>query len=405
MIKALSRFEEKIKRKIPQRTILLLPGEYFFTRMIELPEAIESTDIEQFAELSLEGISPFPLEHLFWGFHYDDGSPHILVYAAHRERLRKNGYEDLENHEHVFPDFLANRQKGPERPGITFFYHGATLNALYHNPGSGVPVKVHSKVLPEPELKDEDLLQHREALLKSLDRSNFEASDEVQAATIAEGKAGGKPQLFYRKVNEAETGWQRNDALHDLPESTRWQADVRDKGFLRKERKALATSGKVWLAAVGAGIAAVLLLLLQLGIVTGNVWNKSRQNKIEEQSEEFAYVEERQNLSEKIDQYVQQELKPFEMLSLLNVGRPKIIHFTEASANSFNQLTVEGEGNNVEAVNNYTQSLRNSQGISSVESKVRSTQGKARFTLQITFDEQPAETEPSQVVAEVESGP
>ncbi len=407
MIKALSSFEEKIKSKIPQRTLLLLPGEYFFTQMVELPEAIEGKDIEPFAEFSLEGISPFPLEHLYWGFLHDEGSPHILIYAAYRERVRKSGFEDLEAHDHVFPDFVAGLPEAHGQPGISFLNHQTSLSALSFRSGCRVPVDTRSMPLPESEMEDEELLKQRETFLKSLDHSGFQVSDDVNAITIAHGKAGGKPELFYRTVNgsDAAMEWKRDDSFPGLSETACWEADVRDKIFVQRERKALAISQKVWFAAMGAGIAAGLLLLFQLGILGGGIWIKNRENTIAEQAPEFAYVEERLNLLEKIDQYVQQELRPFEMLSLLNVGRPKIVHFTEAATDAYNQLVVEGVGNNVEAVNSYTQSLRNSPRISSVETRVRSSGGKAPFTLQITFNDEAQETEtsPSQVVAEVES--
>ncbi len=411
MIKALSSLEEKIKSKIPQRTLLLLPGEFFFVQMAELPEGIEGKDIEQFAEFSLEGVSPFPLEHLYWGYLHHEDSPHILIYAAYRERLRKNGYENLENHDHVFPDFVAGLPEGRDQPEISFLNHQASLSALYFKPGCRVPVNARSMPLPKAEMEDEELLQQREKLLATLDPSGFQASREVRTIAVTDGKAGRNPELFSRTVNgtDVNTQWRHDDSFPALSEKACWEADVRDKNFVQKERKVLAISKKVWFAAMGAGIAAGMLLLLQVGVLAGNMWVKNRENTIARQAPESAYVEERQSLLEKIDQYVQQELRPFEMLSLLNVGRPKIIHFTEAASNAHNRMVVEGVGNNVEAVNSYTQTLRNSARISSVETRVRSSGGKAPFTLQITFTEEPQEAEavaesgPGQVVAEMDS--
>ena len=409
MIKALSSIEEKIKSKIPQRTLLLLPGEYFFTQMVGLPEGIEGKDIEQFAEFSLEGVSPFPLEHLYWGYLHHEDSPHILIYAAYRERLRKNGFENLENHDHVFPDFVAGLPEACDQPEICFLNHQASLSALYFKPGCRVPVNAHSMPLPEDELEDEELLKQRENLLASLDPAGFKVSDGVRSIAVTDGKAGRNPKLFSRTVTgkDVDTLWRHDDSFPGLSETACWEADVRDKNLVRTERKAVAISKKVWLGAMGAGIAAGLLLLLQVGVLAGNIWVKSRENTIARQAPESAYVEERQSLLEKIDQYVQQELRPFEMLTLLNAGRPKIIHFTEAASAAYNQMVVEGVGNNVEAVNSYTQTLRNSARISSVVTRVRSSGGKAPFTLQITFTDEPqlpeTETAPDQdqVVAEV----
>ena len=61
MIKALEKLEERVKQKLPTRTVLLVPGEYFFSKSLDLPEGINEEDIAQFAEFSLEDLSPFPI--------------------------------------------------------------------------------------------------------------------------------------------------------------------------------------------------------------------------------------------------------------------------------------------------------------------------------------------------------
>ena len=48
---------------------------------------LEAGDIEDFVELSLEAVAPFPIEQLNWGYLYHAEMSTILVYAAHRERI------------------------------------------------------------------------------------------------------------------------------------------------------------------------------------------------------------------------------------------------------------------------------------------------------------------------------
>ena len=48
--------------------ILKVPGHFFFCEYVEVPAELEADDLDDFAEMSLGGLSPFPPEQLAWGF-------------------------------------------------------------------------------------------------------------------------------------------------------------------------------------------------------------------------------------------------------------------------------------------------------------------------------------------------
>ena len=79
----------------PAEQVLVLPGHLFFIETIEVPIDLEAAEIPDFVELSLEGIAPFPIEQLNWGYLYSEDVPSILVYATHRDRLKNAGYTEL----------------------------------------------------------------------------------------------------------------------------------------------------------------------------------------------------------------------------------------------------------------------------------------------------------------------
>ena len=78
------------------------------------------------------------------------------------------------------------------------------------------------------------------------------------------------------------------------------------------------------------------------------------------------------------------------MLATMNLKRPNSIYFTQALADSFNQIQVDGAASNVEVVNRYMENLRNSPLVSNAEiKKIVSRSGITPFTIVITFNTSP----------------
>ena len=74
---------------------------------------------------------------------------------------------------------------------------------------------------------------------------------------------------------------------------------------------------------------AVLLVLLELLLVGGGLWQKTRVTKVETQAPDVRRIENKQDLiAIKLDQVAQNELRPISILSALNDGRPNGIYFT-----------------------------------------------------------------------------
>ena len=86
------------------------------------------------------------------------------------------------------------------------------------------------------------------------------------------------------------------------------------------------------------------------------------------------------------------------MLATMNLKRPNSIYFTQALADSFNQIQVDGAASNVEVVNRYMENLRNSPLVSNAEiKKIVSRSGITPFTIVITFN--PSPFNPEDIVA------
>lgn len=392
MISVLHNLELKLGNDPSEREILLVPGEVFYCHSVALPSGISESEIEQFVELSLEGLSPFPLEQLSWGYLHDEKSPTILIYAAYRQRLENLKIEELERYYHVLPGFISACDKSYADPTITFLSHENSLSALVFNPQSTLPVRITTLQLPENNISEDALFETRQMLISSLGDLNYHIESFINVVTGTFVDSDNEVQFEHRILPQKENAELGDNATtpYTVSENRLWEADIREIPFKQKERKKRSFSRRVWHSTLAVGIAAALFLLLQILFITANLWINFRENAIEERDGSVAIIEQKNNLLLRIEQIAQNELKPFEMLAALNLKRPKSIYFTQAVADGYNKIHVDGEASNVEIVNRYIEQLRTLPHISDAKiEKIVSRSGKAPFSLIVTFNTSP----------------
>jgi len=393
MVKVFPRLVESLRKKLPARTVKLVPGEYFFAHSLDLPPGILPADIHSLAEFSLESLSPFGMDQLSWGFIYLPGAPSVLLYAAYRDTLVRNGFTELEANSHVYPAFVVGTGSVFDEPTVEFKLLDRSLSAVGYAAENPVPQWVSSVRVADSDDVENPVGAARERLLKSIDASGYTVSDSILEITGETVESNDGSQLFaVRQSGDSPEPVGNDDPVGNgdpidlkLDELGEWYADIRDSAYIRKRRKEHDLARKVWYATLAAGAAAAVCLLLQIGFFSMGLWIQHRAGVVVAQTEAFLQLSDTQERVEKIEQFVQEELRPFEMLETMNVERPSAVHFTEADAAGFNRLSVKGIGTNVTAFNRYTEALRLSPRIEAVEPQVRTSQGRALFTLTIIF--------------------
>ena len=80
-------------------------GYSFFCRRVEIPSDVEKDGLESFLQLQLESLSPFPLEHLQFGFAIDARRRFAFLYSAYRRSFERSITADWETQEVVIPEF------------------------------------------------------------------------------------------------------------------------------------------------------------------------------------------------------------------------------------------------------------------------------------------------------------
>ena len=69
------------------REVVVLPDQRFFVRSVALGRDADSGSIREQLELALEGMAPFPVNQMLWGYWTTPESDHALVFAAYRKRF------------------------------------------------------------------------------------------------------------------------------------------------------------------------------------------------------------------------------------------------------------------------------------------------------------------------------
>ncbi|MEZ5277723.1 MAG: hypothetical protein R3F07_15185 [Opitutaceae bacterium] len=125
------------------------PGSVFFTRRLTLPGEVQVSELDGFVELSLEGLSPFPTDQLFYGYVAAEGGGAVFVYAAYRRRFPAEVTRDWPGQSFVLPDFLPLLRRSHDQDTTVFLETADDTSVLAFRAGESLPEAVLSRPLPD----------------------------------------------------------------------------------------------------------------------------------------------------------------------------------------------------------------------------------------------------------------
>lgn len=382
---------ERLSALIPPATpvgpeVCLLPAAQFFLRIVERPDELPPKEWASFAELTLEGMSPFPLEQLAWGWHTRPDSRRMLVFAAHYERLAAKAPEGWEEAEQALPGLLAVLVPAdggaPRTVAVVVDGH---LVAARSDGRDIFPAEIHAEPIAGNPEDPAAVAAARAALAARAPGLNLTDGTPVRRAGVATIARGGGCRI----ATDSPEGSAGPEQAIELSETQAWEADVRDASYKEQAKKRRRVLRLADIAVAAALVAATLLLLMQLTTFGYGLVNDSRDKRLTAQADTVSRLQAKQALGVKIEQFAQQELQPLVMLEVLNRYRPRSLHFTRTSTEGFNRLRIEGEATNAAAVNTFNDLLGAAPEVA--EARVERAvvrEGRAPFTLVVTF--QPA---------------
>lgn len=364
--------------------IRFVPGHVFFCRSLVLPQELaDGEELTSFAELSLEALSPFPLEQLAWGTVLDREAGQLFLYAACRPRLPANELEGWEKATHVFPAFLPLVLDKPEGPALRALVDASSLTVCYFDGQGRFPAQVVSAALPE-DADDEIIAALRERLSVRVRKVPQTESLPTMRLESAQ-EQGTSLSMTLVSLDEVLTEVRKLEGEEAL-----WAADVREADFIAAERRRRVASQRVGYALAGVGIAAVLLLFLVLITSIGDWLVSRRETLVTQQDNAVFAVQQSSDFLVQLEQFSEIPFQPFNVLGaanqVLQERQPRKIKFSSAALSSNNELSIQGEADNVEEVNLYSERLRESTLFDKVNmADVRTRGGKVNFSLNLRF--------------------
>jgi hypothetical protein len=400
--------------------ILKLPGHLFFCEYVEVPVAVEASELDDFAEMTVSGLSPFPPEQLAWGYYKNPSYPWMLVYLATYESLAQAGFRELESYHQVLPSFISALGTVYETP-TGFFHYGDGSLTLFLYPGfSSAPVPVldvedesasddetvsvllpmifslpveatdpdidkegESDMSPEPSRSDIETVRARLYKMIPEDRRY-----DVQRAWLRDkgysySKKGGSLHL--------EHVWDEVDAPLPEPEhvlngqTELWSSDIRDPAFTKQAKKNRQMEEYLGLALFTAGIAALLLVFFESLVMAGDKWADRMAKQVTDNSGQVTEIMSKRELLSKIEQLSTNNLRPFIMLQVLNDYRLGGLYFQSIEAKDGNVINIKGFAINGGEVNTFKEALISSEKVLDVETSMKTSSGKTTFELEASF--------------------
>lgn len=361
--------------------IILIGGERFFNEKILLPEEVLPKNLDSFLEISIEGLSPFPIEQLYWGYLYDKTERSILLYAMYTERLTLEEKVGLLADEvaYVFPSFIAGYGQKYVDPTISFINAGGAISALLWDGQSSIPFHIETVALGDSVEKG------RNDLLKLIKTEGYTVQSGYWELE--------KTELLPNKSVRFESVYHSNEeskANHILTLSEKdgstWNADIRPRLLTKEKHKQEKVARILWFGMISAFVVFGILAICEILGFAGSSYLKSKQAHAKAQEAHVKLIEGQESLVQKIEHLGHNYYIPLKALELLNNYRPKNVYFTSVVLGNKNDVVIEGVAQSVDDLNKYTDDLNDTGLIEKFEvGQIVSRQGRITFKMDVTF--------------------
>ena len=373
------KFLDTLRAGPPPPKIAFLPDALFFTRAVPVAAGATPAEAAAQVELALEGIAPFPLTQLFYGWFWLPGAERAFVFASYRRRFTSEQTASWSGADLVLPAFAAVLGATVE-PATTVVLAAPEGFTAVHWDAGPVPVNVLCRSL-EPEATDEDRARVRDELIRAIGGSKT----VIDLAT---------PPVAEPSLNDREMSFRAGDFRSIVPAATAASLDVRDKDDLVALRASRRRDVILWRVALGCAAALALLAVGEIARLGGLQWQKVRLAQLTAQRPRVEAIMASNALAVRIEDLATKRLLPMEMLTIVLGGvesslLPPGMMFTNVKAGSSSglyTLVVDAQTNNAGQVSVYQSALEKLPACEKVDVQLKGTRGDlTTFTLTITF--------------------
>ena len=357
----------------PAPRIVLVPDHLFFIRVVPIADAASATDVTNQVELTLESLSPFPLAQLYYAHYWVPGARSALIYAAYRKRFTSEQVESWLDAEVVLPTFASLLTAEVGVSTTVVLTQEESLTAIHWGESSAMPAAVVARNW-SADTSEQAKQQIRDEVLASFG----ETKTVIDLITPPVAELDGSVGEFAFKSGPIEAHYTR-EQLDDL--------DVRDKSDLAAIRRARGRDVFLWRAFLACAAGVFLAGLLEIGLIGGRFWQRSREAVEARQAPLVAEILRAQTLATRIDEFSSKRLRPIEMIELVGTSKqPPSLFFLQTRTSGLYALDIEGQANQPGEVGQYQDSLRQIPELLKVEVPRQETrEGVSTFRMLITF--------------------
>lgn len=358
---------------IPAIGILsLLPDNLFFSKKIIVEKSEYTGNISSKIANLISEESPFPIEQLYWGFvskNINENQLCILWYAGIRERIQSlTG--DFPNEFHVLPYFALG-------------FLMSQKDCKSYTDGRNTSILVNGEPFYFQE-KENCSIQQVHSLLEKAGLGNVPIQKIKLLNAVPFHLNGIKVTI---QKTDADNTQQTREIV--LKANDIWTADIRDKDALKTIKRQNYTHKIVDISMRWAGWAFMVLLAFETCLLGANLLLKFKTKQQRVLHKKAVAIESKDFLSRQIRRTIEQEIRPFELLGILNDSRPNSIYFTSAIIDNLHNVMVEAIAENALDVENYRQELLKTHLFESVSvENITATHQGTKFTLMCDFKEQ-----------------
>ncbi|MFT3782944.1 MAG: hypothetical protein QM790_13130 [Nibricoccus sp.] len=373
---------DRFKLSAPARKVVLLPDTYFFCRSVAVAKDASAVDVTTQVEIALEGMAPFPVAQMYYGHFWRPGSQNAFVFAAYRKRFPAEQLETWADAEAVLPSFASVLNMKVAGSTTFLLWTEKTLTAIRWEESNQGPVSVLARELP-PELPPEARGVLRDAILRDSGAS-IQVVECEQPVGLDNALHG---EEFVFKCGAHESVFSRDEL--DL-------LDVRDKEELANRRRARKRDFILWRVLQGCAALLALCLLLEVGLIGGQIWQKTRAAVVAAQEPGVGKIRLAQSLAQRIEDLSTNRLRPLEMLTIVSDKLPASVIFTSATISGQNTLEIDGQASSADW-DVFWRLLNSSPALSQVSQKPLAggmQNGLVKFRLSVTFRPQALQAAP-----------
>ena len=302
----------KLKPQAYALDAYVVPAHLFFCRRIELPGDLEKGEEEGYALLELENLSPFPLEHLYYGYRLDERRRYAFVFAAYKRRFEGVDTKDWRRLDAALPDFLVALKGSVEERSPLVLVTQASYVAFAFDAESSLPARIVSA----PRLSD----------------AGGDLADQACAVQafwdgVSDRMGNGSPRIW---AANAGSKWLGSDAWFGATQAdeepaakvsyTReelWHADLRDAEMIEQSQRDERQNAFLWKGIVGLAAAIALLLLGELYWAGSSVYRAQREKWNEARVERVTAIDKLKATTNTLQIFQESNLVPFRIIQEL----------------------------------------------------------------------------------------